>query len=140
MLHLQIAILFKRRKKLFFFDYHKVIKSLKNAFSLLKKFRPQRVNQSISNRNNKVQSKSMNRWCSFCSSSSHTWPYCYSNPDTPHDRSTYAPSVSPPNHLSSSPSRQLSYLPHLNINEFVDQPRTSQHHQSSPSPLMSKNF
>ncbi|CAF3399168.1 unnamed protein product [Rotaria socialis] len=41
------------------------------------------THEQNSNRNTKVRFRNNNRWCSFCSSTSHNWIHCYSNPDGP---------------------------------------------------------
>jgi hypothetical protein len=109
--------------------------------------------RSLIHRNVKTQRRNHNRWCSFCSSTGHTWSYCYSNPNSSTYRPEYYQSLPQPqpqqqqNHqhldppfTSASDSSQQPYSdrqPHYpppKPNELLHQ---NHHHQRSEPPSSS---
>jgi hypothetical protein len=73
----------------------------------------------IVDRNVKVKSKNNNRWCTFCSSTSHTWFHCYSNPNGPNFQHQY--SHAPQNYQQ------------LKRDEIIHQQQSQQHYQKPTS-------
>ena len=89
------------------------------------------------NRNTKAQSTNNHRWCSFCSSSSHSWSYCYSNPDNCRYNSSYNQCGPPQYYQQQLP--QPSYQQHSSPQHYPPQPQHQYYQQSSiqryqPSP------
>jgi hypothetical protein len=85
---------------------------------------------SILNRNTNTKRHNTNRWCSFCSSSTHSWFRCYSNPKGPNYR--------PPVAQSAPPYQQPRTQPFISPSDYS---QTQQHHsnQQSQSPPSHKN-
>jgi hypothetical protein len=109
-----------------------------------------RFTRTFADRNTKVKSKNNNRWCSFCSSTSHTWLYCYSNPQGLNyqpSHSQYAPQQSTYQSMSPSYSSE-NYYSHQpqnyqqQPNQHHQQPASSSHVTSPPSQriTMPENF
>ncbi len=106
-----------------------------------------RFTRTFPDRHTQVKSKNNQRWCSFCSSTSHTWLYCYSNPkglNYQPSHSQYAPQRS--THQSMSPSyfsqhyyshQQQDY--HQQPNQYHQQPVSSSH-LTSQQITMPENF
>jgi len=125
-------------------------------------YRPPKVqntsnfDRSIVNPSGKVKSKNNNRWCSFCSSKSHTWFHCYSNPNGPKyqpARSQNAPTSAypctlPSNYYEHQHSNQPQSDQQLNQNNYFPQQQSQQHNQqpysssyaSTQRPSMSENI
>ncbi|CAF4436151.1 unnamed protein product [Rotaria magnacalcarata] len=95
-----------------------------------------------SNRNTKVRFRNNNRWCSFCSSTSHNWIHCYCNPDGPNYDSTSNRYLQQQQH-----NQQPNSLPHRsqqnnfdpqhqyqssNQHELIHQQQQQQQQYSSP--------
>lgn len=105
-----------------------------------------RSTRRLADRNPHEKSKSNNRWCSFCSSASHSWPYCYSNPDGRNYRSSHPrngsqdsphQSKSPPYSSENSRTPQPQYVPQQqgNLHESTHEYRPEQ----LRSPLISSS-
>jgi hypothetical protein len=102
------------------------------------------VSRPIFNRNTNVKHRNNNRWCSFCSSSSHNWFHCYSNPNGPNYQPEYYRPVqqyqqqqqldqqftSPPDYSQQHADRQHHYQPQ-NQNVLINQQQ--QHYEQPPS-------
>jgi hypothetical protein len=101
-------------------------------------------NRSNVNRNIKGKFKNNNRWCSFCSSTSHSWRYCYSNPNGLNyqpSNSQHVQQQQPSNYKSNLPSynstyphsRQPQHYQQLEPNEPVHQQQSQQLYSSPVS-------
>ncbi|CAF1632214.1 unnamed protein product, partial [Adineta steineri] len=101
-----------------------------------------------SNFNRNLQSTRRNnnkRWCSFCSSTSHTWSHCYSNPRGPYYQSERAPLLHHQQQhqqltQSFAPSSDHSQQPHSDPqfnyrattqNKFINNSPLQQHYEHS---------
>ena len=101
-------------------------------------------------RNRKLNSRNTNRWCSFCSSTSHSWFHCYSNPNGPKYQGERSRNVQQQSHQPSTISSNYvqeqnpTQKKKLNQPEFINHERLQQPYSSSyPSPQpfpMSENI
>ncbi|CAF3411417.1 unnamed protein product [Rotaria sp. Silwood1] len=100
------------------------------------------TSRQTDNRHKKVKSRNNNKWCSFCSSASHTWLNCYSNPNglnyqsTPyrreHQQHSRQQSILPP-HYSQQQHANQQHHQSPNQNEFINQQQPQQHYQQPSS-------
>ena len=100
---------------------------------------PSRSTRTFADHNTKVKSNNNHRWCSFCSSTTHTWLYCYSNPQglnyqPSHSQNATQWSAHQPMSSSYSSENSYSHQPpndrqQQNRNEFIHGQHPNQHHQ-----------
>ncbi|CAF4928100.1 unnamed protein product, partial [Rotaria sp. Silwood2] len=95
------------------------------------------ISRQVSDRDIKVKPHKNIRWCSFCSSTSHTWFRCYSNPNGPNyqpERYQHAQQQPHQRSMSSSHYSQQHNYQSPNQHELVHQQQApQQHYQQSHS-------
>ncbi|CAF5037091.1 unnamed protein product, partial [Rotaria sp. Silwood1] len=103
------------------------------------------ISKPVSSRHVQVKSRNNNHWCSFCSSTSHNWLHCYSNPNGPNYQANQCRRAKQQQahqaSVSSSPHSQQQYsnpqhnyqLPNQRelIHQQQPQQQHNQHSQSS---------
>ncbi|CAF4471991.1 unnamed protein product [Rotaria sp. Silwood2] len=95
------------------------------------------ISRQVSDRNIKVKPHNNIRWCSFCSSASHTWFRCYSNPNSPNyqpERYQHVQQQPYQRSMSSSHYSQQHNYQSPNQHELIHQQQPpQQHYQQSHS-------